>query len=162
MRGRSWAILLAVGVVAMLAVGCGGSDNDTVAETESTPPPTKAAFIKQGDALCEKSNDEIGAESKKFLESEGLKTGELPNQAQLKQIGEEIYIPQLEKRLEGLRELTPPAGDEKEFEAILVATEDGLAAVKESSESYFSNKSDPLAESKELILDYGFRVCGAI
>jgi hypothetical protein len=154
------AILLGVGVAAMLLAGC-GSDSDTTTESE---PLTKAAFIKQGDALCKESNDEIAAASKEFLESQGAKAGEFPSPAQIEQIGKEIFIPHIEERVDGLRELSPPVGDEAQVEAILVATEDGLVTAKKISKSLFASgaKNYPFAKSNKLMSAYGFEVCPSI
>src|SRR5262245_24661498 len=66
---------LALVALALFVVGCGGSDDDdgssssggdtSLAKSEESPP-TKAEFIKEAEAICDKSNDTRFNEAVKY------------------------------------------------------------------------------------------------
>ena len=52
------ALIVAISAVALVAAGCGSSDDST---TDSTASLTKGEFLKQGNAICAKGNQELEA-----------------------------------------------------------------------------------------------------
>jgi hypothetical protein len=73
MRDRSVAGRSAlIGAIALLLGACGGSDDgSTVTVTDTAPPPGRAAYIAEADALCARVATEAGdlAESAEELRS---------------------------------------------------------------------------------------------
>jgi len=141
------AVALAVGAV---AAGCGSSDDD--------PPLTKAAFVKQGDAICEKVPNRYQAR---------LKTLPKPQKSTSPQAVKEeqnlkAAIPPLRTATAEFEELSPPSGDEQKAEAIVAALEKGADGVEAKPGSELSGPKSPLAPFATLTGEYGFKVCSGL
>jgi hypothetical protein len=145
------AMLAGVVALAMLVGGCGGSSED-----ESL---TKAEFISQADAICTEANEEYKADYEAFLEEESIDKEQLPSEAQGLEFLEEAFASNAENRLNALRDLSPPAADEKEVEAFFDATEQGLEKVEKNVKTLYDDPTT-FTKARELGSAYGFKVCG--
>lgn len=152
MSKRLMTMLVGVAALAILSVGCGDSSSG------SEDSLTRAELIKQGDAICKEASTKLAAESEAFRKSKGLKEGASPSEELYFELVEQVYLPSVEKRVEAIEGLNPPSADEGQIEAILLATEEGIATTRKDVKSFF--KEDPFKESKELSQRYGFKVCG--
>lgn len=131
------------GLLAVLALGCGGSSD--------AAPLKKPQFVAQAEEICataQTEQDELGKEFSKQGASDGSEDQEA--------VMQEILEP-VEKMSEGLADLGPPKGQEKEVEAIIAAYEDGIAKLEaepagEGTASVF-DKANKLAEG------YGLHGC---
>lgn len=151
MSKRIVALLLGA-LVLVLVAGCGGSDDEAGEETL-----TKVEFIKQGDAICEKSEEQSEAEAEEFAEENDFDL-EKATDEELEEAVAEVLVPALDRQAEEIDALGAPAGDEEKVEAIVVALEDGTAEVEDDPSRVFEGK--PLREASQLAKDYGFEVCG--
>src|SRR3712207_254916 len=114
MRRNLTAIVLAV--AALAASGCGDDDNDDGGSGGGGGEAlTKAEFLEQGNKVCAEGNRELDAA---FAD---LGPGTGPEE--IEAFATETLVPNIEEQIAGLRELTPPEGDEAEVEAILAAAE---------------------------------------
>lgn len=149
-------ILLVLAVFGALAAaflsGCGGGDDETIATTASL---TKAEFVKQADAICEKYNRQGEREFKAVVEKEGL--GESPNRKEVAESIERVAVPILEGQIEDLRALPVPAGEEQKVELILERQEQSLEKVEE--EPLFRVSGNPYEELNKPAADYGLVEC---
>jgi hypothetical protein len=152
------ALLAAVAAIALVA-GCGGGD-DSTDSTESTSSLTKAQFLKQGNAICEKGNDEVEEGVVDFLEENNLSGSKAPTKAQLTQAAEEILIPSVSKQLDELRDLGAPSGEEEEVDKILSAAEKALEEGEEDPASLAAESTGPFVEVNKMATDYGLVRCG--
>jgi hypothetical protein len=150
------AFLVAVAALIALAAivaGCGGGDDTT----DETVTLTKAEFIKQGDAICKKGNDQSEKEAEEFAEDNDFSL-EKASKEQLEEAVSEVLVPNLERQTEELDALGAPEGDEDKIEAIVVSLEDATGEIEDDPGVVFSGgvlkKPSKLAES------YGFKVCG--
>jgi hypothetical protein len=142
------AIVAAVIAVAVVGAGCGEEDSE---------PLTKAAFVKQADAICTKSNDKARKEFAAFLKGDDLaKAGKDRG----KQIALEVLLPNMESETEELRELEPPSRDEAEIEAMLDALDEAVEEVRQDPDLLFEANTRPLAKANRLAEAYGLEVCG--
>jgi hypothetical protein len=136
-------------IVLFLAVlaGCGGGG--------SSDAPTKAAFIKQADAICKQADDE----QTKALE-EAAEKGSLEKMSSAEQLdlAVELGLPPIQKEVDELGELTPPSGDESKVEAFVDSIE---AATKkaEADPSLLSAGTGPYGKADQLGKSYGFKAC---
>jgi hypothetical protein len=151
-RKRAAALVLAVAGLALTASGC-GSDSSTSADS-----PTKAAFIKQGDKACRKTDHREAVGLKAYAEKHegdfGTKNYELDLIAA-------VGVPALEQEAEELSELTPPEGDEEEVDAIVAAIEEANEeTLQDPSLAAEGSEDSPYANSEKLARAYGFKVCG--
>jgi hypothetical protein len=135
-------ILLTLAVLA----GCGGGGSDT---------PTKAAFVKQADAVCKQADDE----QTKGLE-EAAKQGSLNKMSSAEQLdlAVEVGLPPIQKEAEELGELTPPAGDEGEVEAFVKSIEEATKKA-EADPSLLNGGSGPFKKADQMGKSYGFEAC---
>jgi len=150
------AFLAAIAVLVALAAlvaGCGGG-GDT---TDETVTLTKAEFIKQGDAICKKGNDQSEKEAEEFAKDNDF-TLEKASKEQLEEAVSEVLVPNLERQTEELDALGAPEGDEDKVEAIVVALEDAADEVKDDPGVVF--EGSVLDKPGKLAKDYGFKVCG--
>jgi hypothetical protein len=166
MRNRTVIIAALVCAASALAVaGCGGGDDSSSttsaastvsAATSATGAPlTKEEFIKQADALCKASNNEVDAQAQQVF------GGQQPTNAQLTQFINETLIPSAEDEIAGIDALTPPAGDEDAVQAIIDAVNTAIDKVKANPQAVAaSNNNAVFADADRLAVAYGLKVCG--
>jgi hypothetical protein len=152
-------IVLLAGVVAIAAIvaGCGSSDDGS---TDTTAALTKAEFIKQGDAICEKGSKQIEEEAEAFAEDNDVDT-ENPSDEQQEEVIETIVGPSLQTQADELSELGAPSGEEAKVTAMLEALEEGAEELESDPGVLLgSNGSDPIDTANELANEFGFKACG--
>jgi hypothetical protein len=142
-------ILGVVTALALFMAGCGDSD-------ETTTALTKAQFVKQGNALCKKREDERNKEIEAVFSK--LQPGdELSDPRQAKLI-QKLIIPSYEKMIADVKGLGAPEGDEAEVDEIVAAmekTRDELEADPE--EAVFTTVM--FNPPNKLVRSYGLRSC---
>ena len=132
---------------AVAVVGCGGDDN-----------PTKAEFLKDGNAICKNGNKEINQAAKQIFTSK-----QKPSQAQLNKFANDTLIPSIQGQIDDIRDLGTPSGDEDQVNAILDDAQAALDKGKANPELLTSNnpKQDPFAKVNKEASAYGLTVCGS-
>jgi hypothetical protein len=152
---RFVALLAALAAFALIVAGCGGGGSST----ESTSSLTKAEFVKKGNAICTKGNEEIEEGFEKFGKEHGFSKNKQPSQAELEEAVETVVIPRISKEIEGIRALGPP---DEEAEAVVDAAEEALEKGEEDPKSFLKEESaGPFAKVNKLSREYGLTVCGA-
>lgn len=159
-RGRPggrprFAVLAAAAVAsAVLAVGCGGGDDE-----DSTASDAQADFIAQADQICSEASARINAEAEKRQQEAGSDVG---SGRDVIDLYTEVTIPELKRMFDQIGELTPPPGDEEQVEQILDAADEALreANQKPASLAKPGGQGNPFDEVNGLEQDYGFEVCG--
>jgi hypothetical protein len=149
------ALLAALAVLVALAAvvaGCGGGD-----DSETTETLTKTEFIEQGDAICEKANEQSENEAEEFAEENDF-TLEKASKEQIEEAVAEVLVPNLNGQVEDLRALGAPEGDEDQVEEILVSLEGAADEIEEDPGLVYEEET--LEEPSKLAEDYGFEVCG--
>jgi hypothetical protein len=162
----------ALAVVGILA-GCGGGGSSSSSERESSGALSKTEFIAQADAVCTESQKETAPLRKEAEKIEGSSNPESPkNLASLAEVLEQAGV-NAQKEYAELRELRPPAGDEKVIDSMLGKAEEAAAyslkaaeALEEDELTEFSGivgTAAPLNErAKAMAEGYGFKVCGQV
>lgn len=143
--------LVIVGLSLALAA-CGSSDDSATALT-------KAEFLKQGNAICRKGNEEIG----KAAEKQFPRSGGRPSPKETEQFASQTIIPNIENQVQEISELAAPEGDEEQVEAIVTEAEASIAKVSEDPSLIVDEKGneDPFAKTNELADEYGLTVCAS-
>jgi len=146
--------LLAALALALVAAGCGSSDDSSTGSGGEAL--TKAEFIKQGNAICKKGNDELEAKVTGAFKSQ-------PTEAQIAKFSTEEATPIIEDEVSQLKDLSPPSGDEDTVSALFDAIDSGIAKVKEDPASIAkgNDAGGNFAEANKLANDYGLTVCGS-
>ena len=138
-------VLLAVGTGA----GCGGDDEE---------PLSKAEYIKQGDAICKKSDAELEKQAEEMFPDLGQ--DEQPSEEQLKTFVEDAFSSNAEQRLDDLRDLPAPEGDEETLDGIYDGFDEAVSKV-EDDPGILLTGDDPFEAPSKKAEDYGFKECGS-
>jgi hypothetical protein len=151
-------IVLFAGVVAIavIAAGCGSSSDES---TETTAALTKAEFIKQGDAICEKCNKHDEAEFESFAKEHELSEKKEPTKAQQEELVTDVVLPSISKQAEELRELGVPSGDEDAVNGILDGLDEAIEKAEDAPTLVLEGQG-PFVDVNKQAKEYGFEVCG--
>ena len=152
MHGRAIAVFAAVLAIGSVAMGCGGS------ESSDTPPLTKAAFVKKGDAICKKVPNRYQARVKALPKQQKSKSPKAAKEEE----NLKAAVPPLRTASTEFEELSPPTGDEQKAEAIVVALEQGADGIEAEPGSKLTGPKSPLAPFQKLTKEYGFKVCSGL
>jgi hypothetical protein len=149
MRTRLFA---ALAVLAMaVAVGCGDDEESTEGA------PTKEEFIAQADEICAEGDAEINQAAQETF-GQGR-----PSPQQQEEFITETVLPSIQDQIDGIRELTPPEGDEEAINEFLDSAQTALDESVEDPttivESAQGSGEDPFAETARLGEEYGFQNC---
>jgi hypothetical protein len=166
-KSISFFLALALAAAAFVA-GCGSSDDTTTSTSTSSTasasvdaPRNKAEYIKQADAICEKSKETRYEEARAYR-SEHLKelNAMEPIPAEEK-ILRAIVLPAILKEAKELRAIEVPRGEEKKIEEILSEMEAGANAAKKNPYAIELEvpTENPLRKVDLLIRAYGFDGC---
>jgi hypothetical protein len=139
------ALLLATG----FAAGCGDDDEEAL---------SKAEYIKQGDEICRESGDRIDQEAEKAFADLG--ENERPTEEQIAPFVKDTLVPEVEKQIEGLRDLAPPEEDEDKLNDIYDGVDEAASKVEEDPGLLLQEGADPFEEPNAAAQEYGFKVCG--
>lgn len=149
-KGALKVALSALGVLAVLvAIGCGGGDDETTTLT-------KAQFLAKGNALCKEKEQERLDEVNKVIAS--LKQGEILSDPKQTRMVETIIIPNYEETISGLEALGAPEGDEAKIDKLLAAMNKTTKVLKEDPEEAIFNVL-MFEESNKLAKTYGLKSC---
>jgi len=171
------ALLLAA-LACALAVGCGSdsgrstsagatsgdsssadaSSGSTTSDQTSGAQLTKAEFIKQGDAICVKTDEAQAKSFDDYLKENGEDTSKAGQEALVIEVG----LPAIRQELKELRALGPPAGDEDAVEEILGEAEDALVEAEEKPSLALRTRTSPFSPIEKLLKEYGFKACGIV
>jgi hypothetical protein len=149
---RKWiSFALALAAVAIVA-GCGSSGSGSI----STVELTKAAFIRQGDEICEKTDKRQSAALKAYLKEHPKAQSSKAGQEELvKSVG----LPLIQTEVDELAALGAPSADEQKIEAILKGIEKAVAAGEAKPGSLLTIAGSPFAAVDKLAGEYGFKAC---
>jgi hypothetical protein len=139
---RLIALFAALVAVALIAAGCGSSDDGT---SDSTATLTKAEYLKQGNAICAAGNKEINAGFEKFFKENEFSKKNQPTQADFEEGAEDIVIPSVRKQIDELKELEAPEGEEDKYEALFENAEAQLEKGEEDTSLLTDENNDLFA-----------------
>lgn len=149
-KGVLGSILCLLAALSLLFAGCGGGDDET------TSSLTRAQFIKQGNAICKKAEEEKGKAIRALLAK--VKPNQQFSQERKEQLVLTVILPPYEQMTEDLKGLGAPEGDEEKVEAI----------IKEMEKAAKETKADPsvavtsvreFEEANKLATKYGLTSC---
>jgi hypothetical protein len=127
----AWRYLAVVGVVVLLALpGCGDGDEGTT--VQSTSGPTKAEFLKQAKAICEKGTDRI--DTLYTRASQHVPKND-PEEHFMNEAVARFVIPIRREELRKIEALGLPREDGRSMEEFLEALEEGIKRGEESHAS---------------------------
>ncbi|HEU4976522.1 MAG TPA: hypothetical protein VFT50_15630 [Baekduia sp.] len=171
----------ALGAAALLAAGCGSSSDDvakpaakpsTQAAKQAPAPsapvghaPSKAAYVHRADALCRDASA-IGQRANAAVQK-ALAAGSSEDAAG----AIDQFIPAYEAKVEKLKTLPQPVGEEQILGAFMKVMDGQVATIKAEAHAFHANDSAMLQRAQAaraqtldfagtLAKGFGFRVCG--
>lgn len=141
-------VLVICGLFIGLFIGCGsGNSEGTAAEL------TKAEFVKQGNATCEKGFTRIA----KAIASATAEEEKISKSQQQQRLFHAI-LPAYSEMVEDLRSLDTPVGEEKNVDAILSAYEEEIEALEADPKRAYSGHL-LFVQPNKLANSYGLTHC---
>jgi hypothetical protein len=144
-KGVLGSIVSAVLVAGLLvASGCGSGGGETV---------TKAEFVKEANAICNKWGDK----REKLIGEQVKELGQSPSKSALEKVVL-AAIPNYETAAEELAELETPEGDEEKVAAIVSAMDEGAGRTKADPGAAVIS-STGFEKANKLVAAYGLDQC---
>jgi len=133
---RKLIVISAAGAIAtaLLIAGCGGGGEDG-ADAQQID---KAAFVKQADAICERSSGKMAAE----LRSVGQESAKSFVGTQILFV-RRIFVPGFEEEQREIRALGMPGEAKKEAQALLDAYQKAIDQMQAKPKAVAESKTDP-------------------
>jgi hypothetical protein len=145
----------AAGLALAALAGCGGDDENDDFSPVVAEPLSKVEFLREADRICFASESQIEAAADDLVTAPGR-----PDPDEVERVAISIVVPALESELRAIRAIGAPEGDEGEVEAILRATEQGIAAIERDPRGLLDGIPAPLRRAQGLAEAYGSRQCG--
>jgi hypothetical protein len=139
--------LARVAAVALLvgAAGCGSSSSG----------PSRATFVKQANAICQRGNQITNAAADKAFP----RNGKQPTPAQVENFVRTVDVPEIQRQTDQIRALPPPPADKDKVERMLALAQSDLDRVKANPAALASNNSRPFKSFAALAHPYGLTAC---
>jgi hypothetical protein len=142
-------------VLAAAAAGCGSDDEPGDFSPVVSDPLSKVEFLREADRICFASEARIEAAADDLVTG-----GSEPEPSEVERVAISIVVPALESEVRAIRAIGAPEGDEQQVDAILAATEQGIAAIERDPRGLLDGVPAPLTRAQRLAEAYGSRQCG--
>jgi hypothetical protein len=142
-------------LAALILGGCGGDEENDYFSPVVAEPLSKVEFLREADRICFASESQIEAAADDLVTGRGR-----PDPDEVERVAISIVVPALESEVRAIRAIGVPEGDEGEVEAILAATEDGIAAIEADPRGLLDRVPADLRRAERLAAAYGSQQCG--
>lgn len=151
--------ILAIGVAVLAPVGNGcGSGSSTSEE----PALTKTQYVRKATAICKRLSHKLVRGYETFSKEHHLNTA-APDQHERERLILAVTLPNVAEKIEELKKLPPPQGDEAKIKAIIDSMEHGIESA-ERHPSWSAAPSpahpEPFADTIKMATAYGMWLCG--
>ena len=148
-----------IAAVAFLAAapltGCGGDDTATTFPAGVSRPIAKVQFLREADRICQSTNTRVQAAADDLLTGPAK-----PPPAQVRRIVLGVVVPTLRSEVRAIRALGAPAGDQRQVDGILAATERGIEQVAADPAGALDGPPPAFRQAGRLARAYGSNECG--
>jgi hypothetical protein len=146
MMKRPSSLLVVTLALGLTAVACGGEDQ---------APLSRAAFLKEGNAICKLRENERDAALKEA--SEEQEAGKSSREAELEEFVIDVALPPIQAMTEELDDLVAPERDEKRVEVIVRGFQNGIGKLEDDPGSAMFGTS--FSEASMRAEAYGLTNC---
>jgi hypothetical protein len=150
---KTISILTMLMVLALLATGCGGSDEATL---------SKAELIKQGDAVCKKVIADSFEDGLAYARKNQARLSRLDPEAARGQVLTAGAVPAVQKGLNELESLGEPGEGKEELAAFLSEAKSALKKMEEEPASNAAASGDVFEKPNRSARAYGFKYCSTL
>ncbi len=119
---------------------------------------TKPRYIADGDQICRDAEKELRGAAREIGQRA---RGSDPSLDEVERAAEETVIPVIRQRIEDLRGLRPPPGDEEEVDEIYDAADEALARI-EANPALAERGDEVFRDASRLASAYGFQDCAGV
>jgi hypothetical protein len=144
----AFAATLALGLV---AGGCGSSSKSSTSRSATTAALSKPQFLAQGNAICARGNQRLGAAEKAL--------GNRPSRAQITSFVASAFAPDIQSQIDGLRALGAPSSDHATVSNMLDTAQSDLNKIKANPALLAGGAG--FADFARLAHPYGLTACAA-
>lgn len=157
MPGLKQALSAIAVVSAMFIVGCGGAG-----DSASTPPVTKAEFIKRADLICRRADVMQHRTLDALIAKDGKELNKLTPVVHEEKVVRVITLPSVRREIREIEALESPDGEGKKVNAIIAGF--NLAVRKGEKNPYsvaawWQPAKDPFTQINKVAVRYGFNDC---
>ena len=146
---RTAVVALAATLTLGLVAGGCGSSNSSTSKSATTAALSKPQFLAQGNAICARGNQSLGAADKAL--------GNRPSQAQITRFVASTFAPDIQTQIDGLRTLGAPSSDQAAVSNMLDVAQTDLDKIKSNPALLASGSG--FAEFAHLAHPYGLTAC---
>lgn len=146
------AAVAAVGLLLVLS-GCGGGGEEAL---------TKKQYVRRANAICTRFSKNLSRESEAFSREHELNVAAL-NQHEREQIILRVLLPNVEERLDELKELPAPKGEEAKIAQIIGTLEVAQREARTHpvrSAAPIARRGEPFRMAMDMTAEYGIWLCG--
>lgn len=140
--------LAATFALALVVGGC-GSSNSSTNKSAATAALSKPQFLAQGNAICARGNQRLGAADKAL--------GNQPGKAQITSFVASTFAPDIQSQIDGLRALGAPSSDQATVSNMLDTAQADLNKVKSNPALLASGSG--FTDFAHLAHPYGLTAC---
>jgi hypothetical protein len=160
-NGRIKAPTAVALVLSMLVVaGCGGGSGGSSSSEDAAL--TKQQYVQRAMGICKRLSHKLVGGYEAFSKQHGLDTAE-PSQQEREQLIANVLIPNVEEKIDALKTLPAPQGEEAKVAAILKSMEKGIVDA-ERHPAWLAEPTpahpQPWEDTIEMASDYGIWLCG--
>lgn len=152
-RGSAWFWATATTVVMLFALsGCGGGEEQAL---------TKKQYVDRATAICTRFSKDLVRETEAFSKEHGLNAE--PDQHEREQIILGVLLPNVEERLDELKTLPAPKGEEATIAQMISTQEVALEEARSHpvrSAAPIAHRGEPFRMAMDMTAEYGIWLCG--
>ena len=150
----------------LLAAGCGSDDDSATGSSDGevtveTGSLSKAKFVEQANAICQKTKDQFNKEAAQFVEQVSKKPPKPTEGSPEEKLVEKAVVPNYQNEVDEISALGAPSGDEKEVTAFLEALQQVVDGASEEPAS-FVQSGGSFGKAPKLAKAYGLSGCAEL
>lgn len=149
---RRMLLVLLAALAAAGAGACGDDDGGGTADRLSA-----AEFLEQGNAICEAGNDRLDAAAEEAFADASDENP--PTDDAILAFTTEKAIPDVEKQIGDLAELSPPEELQEDFATAMAEAQAVLTKVKDDPSLLAADDGTTFDKTNELLSDLGLEAC---
>lgn len=148
---KQFSALICVFLLSVLIISCGNGEDETI---------SKAAFIKQGNAVCKEALKEREAAAGRAFNEQG--GGKTLTKADIEKVFIEVVLPNVAQMTDELAQLDEPDSGAEAAAAFVGSLEEGIDSTEDELAKYLEGSVDPFGKARKQAEAYGLQECTSI
>jgi hypothetical protein len=144
-------VIIGVIALAAFAAGCGGSDESSL---------TRAEFVKQGDAICFRAEEQKGKDIQAAINSKYKQS--INKESVQEEMIVDVALPPIVEMTEELKELGTPEGAEEQYDELISFLEEEAKEIEEEPAIALDPAKATFPKSDRTAREMGMKECSQI